>query len=201
MLQHSSRLKAAGGSSHACQRAQLLLGQQPLRRQRHPRSSSSRNSAISSDAVGTTGSSGAQQQHQQFSINIGDLQLSLGPEGSKRRILKSVNLQVQRGSLHMLLGPNGCGKSTLLRVLGGLLYPDSGSVKADEPSGFVFQNPDHQVVMPTVAADVAFGLGRSVRDCGHCTLNSSGRARLHAVITVLHRAAAAAATLPAEGVL
>ena len=60
----------------------------------------------------------------------------------------------------MLLGPNGCGKSTLLRVLGGLLYPDSGSVETDEPSGFVFQNPDHQVVMPTVAADVAFGLGR-----------------------------------------
>lgn len=30
----------------------------------------------------------------------------------------------------------------------------------DAPCGFVFQNPDHQVVMPTVAADVAFGLGR-----------------------------------------
>lgn len=60
----------------------------------------------------------------------------------------------------MLLGPNGCGKSTLLRVLGGLLNLDGGSVEADGPSGFVFQNPDHQVVMPTVAADVAFGLGR-----------------------------------------
>eukprot|EP00775_Hariotina_reticulata_P004768 gene4768-5018_t len=60
----------------------------------------------------------------------------------------------------MLLGPNGCGKSTLLRVLGGLLEPDAGQVEADGPSGFVFQNPDHQVVMPTVAADVAFGLGR-----------------------------------------
>ena len=30
----------------------------------------------------------------------------------------------------------------------------------DAPVGFVFQNPDHQVVMPSVAADVAFGLGR-----------------------------------------
>ncbi|WIA33020.1 hypothetical protein OEZ86_006177 [Tetradesmus obliquus] len=90
------------------------------------------------------------------------LQLSLGPDGNKRRILKSCDLKVQRGSLHMLLGPNGCGKSTLLRVLGGLLYPDSGLVQTDEPSGFVFQNPDHQVVMPTVAADVAFGLGRYV---------------------------------------
>ncbi|MEW5309831.1 MAG: hypothetical protein WDW38_001684 [Sanguina aurantia] len=62
----------------------------------------------------------------------------------------------------MLLGPNGCGKSTLLKVLGGLLPDYSGLIDSDGPSGFVFQNPDHQVVMPTVAADVAFGLGRQV---------------------------------------
>lgn len=53
-----------------------------------------------------------------------------------------------------------CVQSTLLKVLGGLVSPTSGTVKADQPTGFVFQNPDHQVVMPTVAADVAFGLGR-----------------------------------------
>ena len=38
----------------------------------------------------------------------------------------------------------------------------AGHVEVDTPVGFVFQNPDHQVVMPTVAADVAFGLGRRV---------------------------------------
>ena len=32
--------------------------------------------------------------------------------------------------------------------------------QVDGPVGYVFQNPDHQIVMPTVAADVAFGLGR-----------------------------------------
>lgn len=42
----------------------------------------------------------------------------------------------------------------------GLFRPDSGSVAVLPPYAFVFQNPDHQVVMPTVAADVAFGLGR-----------------------------------------
>lgn len=70
----------------------------------------------------------------------------------------------------MLVGPNGCGKSTLLRTLGGLIGEYSGHVDIDTPSGFVFQNPDHQVVMPTVAADVAFGLGRWVKHaCMHTT--------------------------------
>ena len=58
----------------------------------------------------------------------------------------------------MLLGTNGSGKSTLLRLLAGLLYPQSGEIKIARPTGFVFQNPDHQLVMPTVGADVAFGL-------------------------------------------
>ena len=81
-------------------------------------------------------------------------------------MLNGASLEVQQGTFHILLGPNGCGKSTLLRVLGGLLSSESGSFKISAPVGFVFQNPDHQVVMPTVAADVAFGLGRSA-SCFH----------------------------------
>nr|XP_043629365.1 ABC transporter I family member 10 [Erigeron canadensis] len=75
-------------------------------------------------------------------------------------ILKDCSLKIPRGQFWMLLGPNGCGKSTLLKILAGLLSPTDGFVDVRKPRSYVFQNPDHQVVMPTVEADVAFGLGQ-----------------------------------------
>lgn len=72
--------------------------------------------------------------------------------------LQSCDLDVPKGEFWMLLGANGSGKSTLLRLLAGLLEPTSGEIQISPPVGFVFQNPDHQLVMPTVGADVAFGL-------------------------------------------
>jgi energy-coupling factor transporter ATP-binding protein EcfA2 len=75
------------------------------------------------------------------------------------RALRGASLRVPRGTLFMLLGPNGCGKSTLLRALAGLVKTDAGALEAPERKAFVFQNPDHQVIMPTVGADVGFGLG------------------------------------------
>lgn len=73
-------------------------------------------------------------------------------------VLKSCSLEVPKGEFWMLLGTNGSGKSTLLRLLAGLLTAQSGEIEVVQPVGFVFQNPDHQLVMPTVGADVAFGL-------------------------------------------
>jgi energy-coupling factor transport system ATP-binding protein len=73
-------------------------------------------------------------------------------------VLQACSLEVPQGEFWMLLGTNGSGKSTLLRVLAGLLSAQAGQVDILPPVGFVFQNPDHQLVMPTVGADVAFGL-------------------------------------------
>ncbi len=58
----------------------------------------------------------------------------------------------------MLLGTNGSGKSTLLRLIAGLFAPAAGQIQVRGKIGFVLQNPDHQLVMPSVGADIAFGL-------------------------------------------
>ncbi|MEM9908724.1 MAG: energy-coupling factor ABC transporter ATP-binding protein [Cyanobacteria bacterium P01_D01_bin.44] len=78
------------------------------------------------------------------------------PSGAS--VLKDCSIEVEQGEFCMLLGTNGSGKSTLLRLLAGLLERQEGQVDLQGPVGFVFQNPDHQLVMPTVGADVAFGL-------------------------------------------
>jgi biotin transport system ATP-binding protein len=71
-----------------------------------------------------------------------------------------------------VVGANGSGKSTFARLLNGLVVPTQGRVEVDgfdtrkdgrevrRRVGFVFTDPDAQVVMPTVAEDVAFGLRR-----------------------------------------
>ncbi|NJL86748.1 MAG: energy-coupling factor ABC transporter ATP-binding protein [Leptolyngbyaceae cyanobacterium SM1_1_3] len=88
-------------------------------------------------------------------IAVDDLLFSW-PSGSQ--VLSRCSLEIAQGEFCMLLGANGSGKSTLLRILAGLLQSQSGRVSIDGSVGFVFQNPDHQLVMPTVGADVAFGL-------------------------------------------
>lgn len=92
---------------------------------------------------------------QEAAIAIRDLSFAWAAD---KPVLQHCSLEVPRGEFWMLLGTNGSGKSTLLKILAGLLTPQSGKVEMDQPVGFVFQNPDHQLVMPTVGTDVAFGL-------------------------------------------
>ncbi|WP_138501861.1 energy-coupling factor ABC transporter ATP-binding protein [Nostoc sp. PA-18-2419] len=91
----------------------------------------------------------------QVGIEVKDLNFSWA---NGEKVVKSCSLEVPKGEFWMLLGTNGSGKSTLLRLIAGLLAPESGEIGVLQPVGFVFQNPDHQLVMPTVGADVAFGL-------------------------------------------
>lgn len=90
-----------------------------------------------------------------FPIQVKDL--SFGWDKNSL-VLQSCSLEVPEGEFWMLLGTNGSGKSTLLRLMTRLLTPQAGTIAMSPPVGFVFQNPDLQLVMPTVGADIAFGL-------------------------------------------
>jgi len=90
------------------------------------------------------------------------------PDGTEA--LKGVTFRVTHGEAVGIVGANGAGKSTLLLHMNGLLMPSSGEVTIGEVPvgrgtlgevrrkvGFIFQNPDDQLFMPTVLEDVAFG--------------------------------------------
>ncbi|MQA16430.1 MAG: ATP-binding cassette domain-containing protein [Pseudonocardiaceae bacterium] len=101
------------------------------------------------------------------SLHVSGLTFSY-PDGS--RALDGIDLAVAPGERVALLGPNGAGKTTLVLQLNGVLRATSGEVEIGGLAvgsqtlreirrrvGIVFQDPDDQLFMPTVAEDVAFG--------------------------------------------
>ncbi len=92
------------------------------------------------------------------------------PEGSFS--LEIDNFRLHEGETISIVGRNGCGKSTFVRLLCGLLVPASGNITAfpdaSKPEtgesflnrfcGLMFQNPDYQIFLPTVADELSWGM-------------------------------------------
>ena len=87
----------------------------------------------------------------------------------KERILEDLSLSITEQRVGFI-GRNGSGKTTLLRILAGLQELNSGKVLIDgtevakkrkeaiKKVGIIFQNPDHQIIFPTVGEELRFGL-------------------------------------------
>jgi len=96
--------------------------------------------------------------------------------GSEDWVLKNINFRMREGETVVIMGPSGCGKSTLLYTLVGMIphiirgemrgnvsvlgksVLDSRPEELSRYIGFVFQNPELQVLMPTVIEELVFGL-------------------------------------------
>ena len=84
-------------------------------------------------------------------------------------ILRSVSFQSVAKRI-AILGRNGSGKSTLSRLICGLDRPNQGVIRVNDIDvykdrraalntvGMIFQNPDHQIIFPTVIEEMVFGL-------------------------------------------
>lgn len=84
------------------------------------------------------------------------------------RVIKNISFGVNEGDFLVISGKSGCGKTTLLKHLkpslkpkgevDGLIILDEEIEKDDTKIGFVFQNPNDQIVMDKVWHEIAFGL-------------------------------------------
>lgn len=95
-------------------------------------------------------------------------EISFGYE-NKQKILREISFTANANEAIGIVGANGVGKSTLLKMMVGLLPILSGEIfvegvklteenlpKIREKMGFVFQDSDNQLFMPTVYEDIAF---------------------------------------------
>ncbi len=87
-------------------------------------------------------------------------------------LFKNVSFKLNHKDKIAIIGPNGAGKTTLLKIIAGLKKPHSGEIflfenkiekdtdyeKFRQRIGFLFQDPEDQLIYPTVLEDVAFGL-------------------------------------------
>ena len=98
-------------------------------------------------------------------IQFENVSLSL----NARKLLNGVSLDIQERRVGVI-GRNGSGKTSFARLLSGLLAPSSGRVRVNgndlfkhraaalKTVGILFQNPDHQIIFPTVLEELSFGL-------------------------------------------
>ncbi|MDP3197772.1 energy-coupling factor ABC transporter ATP-binding protein [Tabrizicola sp.] len=98
-------------------------------------------------------------------IELSSVRVTLGG----RPVLDGLSLRLTEARIGVL-GRNGSGKTTLLRLIAGLIAPDAGTVRVNGADpftdrkaalallGILFQNPDHQILFPTVEEELAFGL-------------------------------------------
>jgi len=82
------------------------------------------------------------------------------PNGVK--VIDKCSFSIDRPGLWMLVGKNGSGKSTLFRLINGSIRPKSGKVFCYLKPSMVYQNPDHQLLMPTCKSEMMLSVPKTI---------------------------------------
>ena len=82
--------------------------------------------------------------------------------GQREDIISNCNFSVEKSGLWMIIGKNGCGKSTLFKLAQGIIQPTSGYVEKPSLISMVFQNPDHQILMPTCSSELILNINKNI---------------------------------------
>ena len=86
--------------------------------------------------------------------------------GKKDHVINNCNFSINKTGLWMIVGINGSGKSTLVKLINGLLKPSNGIINNSANVGMVFQNPDHQILMPNCRSELLLNINQklSIKD-------------------------------------
>jgi len=93
-------------------------------------------------------------------IHFKDVSFSY-PKNKENLILKC-NFSIKKPGFWMIVGKNGSGKSTLLKLINGIIKPQNGIVDSKANIGMVFQNPDHQILMPNCRSELLLNLNQNI---------------------------------------
>ena len=77
-------------------------------------------------------------------------------------VINNCSFSINKEGLWMIVGKNGSGKSTLLKLINGILNPSNGVINNSANVGMVFQNPDHQILMPNCRSELLLNINQKL---------------------------------------
>ncbi len=77
-------------------------------------------------------------------------------------VINQCSFVISKPGLWMLVGANGSGKSTLFRLISGVIRPKSGRIYCSLKPSLVYQNPDHQLLMPTCKSELILCVPKTI---------------------------------------